>query len=166
MVAASLAPAPASAAKVCAFAMPADMVSNVYSGSARAGQEFRFRVTGSSVLDDGTSVPAGTLGYGIVRAASSAGRHSHDGMIALEPRYLVLPKGAKQLNVTMNPTLPVTWTPREPLLNKAASHVPLPVPGMVMTGVNTLRWGKNITLGPGFTFSVIPVGNLARGAVC
>jgi hypothetical protein len=32
--------------------------------------------------------------------------------------------------------------------------------------VNTLRWGRNITLGPGFRFTVIPVGNLARGAVC
>jgi hypothetical protein len=161
-------PAPALAAKVCAFSMPAAMVSNVYSGTAKAGQQFRFKVTAQAVLDDGTAVPAGTGGYGIVRSASSAGRHNHDGSLVLEPRYLVVPnpKGAKLVEVTMNPTLPAMWSPSEPLLNKAASHVPLPVPGLVMSGVNTLRWGRNITLGPGFTFTVIPVGNLALGAVC
>jgi hypothetical protein len=165
---AAFAPAPARAAKVCAYAMPADMVTSVSSGSSKAGQQFRFRIGEDVQLEDGTAIPSGTTGYGIVRAASSAGRHNRDGMLALEPRYLVVPSGAsvKRVDVTMNPTLPATWSPSEPLLNKAASHVPLPVPGLVMTGVNTLRWGRNITLGPGFRFTVIPVGNLARGAVC
>ena len=166
-----LAPAPVRAAKVCAYSLPADMVTSVSSGSSKAGQQFRFRIGEDVQLEDGTAIPAGTIGYGIVRAAASAGRHNHDGMLALEPRYLVVPsgnggKGVKVIEVTMNPTLPATWSPSEPLLNKAASHVPLPVPGLVMTGVNTLRWGRNITLGPGFRFTVIPVGYLARGAVC
>ncbi len=168
LIVTALATAPSRAAKVCAYAMPADMVSSVSSGSSKAGEQFRFRIGEDIQLDDGTAVPAGTLGYGIVRAASSAGRHNRDGMVALEPRYLVLPNGSgvKRIEVTMNPMLPATWSPSEPLLNKAVSHVPLPVPGLVMTGVNTLRWGRNITLGPGFRFTVIPVGNLARGAVC
>lgn len=160
---------PAHAEKICAYAMPAEMISKVYSGTAKAGEDFEFRTAQSMVLDDGTNVPAGTLGYGIIRSASAAGRHNHDGMLALEPRYIVVNKpkgGVKRLEVTMNPTLPVTWTPAEPLLNKAASHVPMPIPGLVMTGVNMVRWGRNITLGPGFGFSVIEVGNLARGPVC
>jgi hypothetical protein len=164
-----LAPAPAGATKICAYAMPSEMLDNIYSGTARAGQPFRFRVTAEVALDDGTKVPAGTLGYGVIRAASAAGRHNHDGMLSLEPRYLVVDKakgGAQRVAVTMNPMLPVAWTPSEPLLNKAASHVPLPVPGLIMTGVNTVRWGRNITLGPGFTFTVLPVENLARGPIC
>lgn len=165
----SLAPAPVRAAKVCAWQIPTEMVSTVFSGNAHSGAPFRFKVTESTALDDGTKVPEGTLGYGIIRAASSAGRHNHDGMLSLEPRYIVLDSanGAERVvPVTMNPLLPVTWTPTEPLLNKAASHVPMPVPGLVMTGVNIVRWGRNITLGPGFRFTVLPVENLARGPVC
>ncbi len=145
------------------------MVDHVYSGTARSGSPFRFRVTQDAALVDGTKVPEGTLGYGIIRAASSAGRHNHDGMLSLEPRYIVVTNangGTERVPVTMNPMLPVAWTPSEPLLNKAASHVPLPVPGLVMTGVNMVRWGRNITLGPGFTFTVLPVDNLAHGPIC
>jgi hypothetical protein len=164
-----LAPTAARAGKICAYAMPSEMLDRIYSGTARAGQPFRFRITAETVLDGGIKVPAGTMGYGIIRAASAAGRHNHDGMIAIEPRYLDVenPKGgSERIPVTMNPTLPVTWTPAEPMLNKAASHVPLPVPGLIMTGVNTVRWGRNITLGPGFTFTVLPVENLAHGPIC
>jgi hypothetical protein len=166
----SLAPSPVRATKVCAWAIPSEMISKVFSGDAHSGAPFRFKVVESTELDDGTKVPAGTLGYGIIRAASSAGRHNHDGMLSLEPRYIVLEKSngtaERIVPVTMNPLLPVTWTPSEPLLNKAASHVPMPIPGLVMTGVNMVRWGRNITLGPGFTFTVLPVENLARGPVC
>jgi hypothetical protein len=166
----SLAPSPVRAAKVCAWAIPSEMISKVYSGDAHSGAPFRFKVVESTELDDGTKVPAGTLGYGIIRAASSAGRHNHDGMLSLEPRYIVIEKAngvaERIVPVTMSPLLPVTWTPSEPMLNKAASHVPLPVPGLVMSGVNLVRWGRNITLGPGFTFTVLRVENLARGPVC
>ncbi len=155
---------------MCAWQIPSEMVSTVFSGDAHSGEPFRFKVAESTQLDDGTKVPAGTLGYGIIRAASSAGRHNRDGMLALEPRYIVLEKGKgvpeRVVPVTMNPQLPVTWTPSEPLLNKAAGHIPMPIPGLVMTGVNMVRWGRNITLGPGFTFTVLPVENLARGPVC
>jgi hypothetical protein len=164
----SLGPSPVPAAKLCAWAIPSEMVDKVFSGDARSGTPFRFKVVESTQLDDGTPVPAGTMGYGIIRAASSAGRHNHDGMLSLEPRYIVLQKrgASERVPVTMNPTLPVTWTPSEPLLNKAAGHIPLPVPGLVMSGVNMVRWGRNITLGPGFTFTVLPVDNLARGPIC
>jgi hypothetical protein len=166
--AATLAPVAAPAVKVCAWSLPSEMVDKIYSGTARAGQPFKFKIVEDGALDDGTKVPAGTLGFGVIRAASAAGRHNHDGMLSLEPRYLVVPKpkGDERIPVTMNPMLPVTWTPAEPLLNKAASHVPLPVPGLIMTGVNAVRWGRNITLGPGFRFTVLPVDNLARGPIC
>jgi hypothetical protein len=145
------------------------MVDKVDSRSARAGGIFRFKVTQDALLDDGIEVPKGTLGYGVIRLADAAGRHNHDGSLALEPRYLVVPKkqgGVMRVEVTMNPTLPAVWSPSEPLLQKAASHVPLPVPGLAMTAINTVRWGRNITLGPGFTFTVLTVENLARGPVC
>jgi hypothetical protein len=145
------------------------MVDSIDSGKARAGTVFRFRVTEDAARDDGVKIPAGSIGYGVIRGASSAGRHNRDGMLSLEPRYVVVPqkRGSQKVEVTMSPLLPVQWTPSEPLLNKAASHVPLPVPGLIMTGVNQVRWGRNITLGPGFTFIVLPVENLtAKSPVC
>jgi hypothetical protein len=160
---------PARATKVCAWTIPVVMVDKVYSGNARAGYGYAFRVTQDAAAENGTNIPAGTMGYGIIRSVSAAGRHNHDGSITLEPRYLIVPMhggGTLRLEVTMNPTLPVTWTPTEPLINKAASHVPLPVPGLIMTGVNQVRWGRNITLGPGFVFSVLPVEDLAKSPVC
>ena len=167
-VIANLAPAPARAAKVCAWSIPVEMVDKVFSGSAHAGMAFRFRVTEDAARDDGVKVPAGSMGFGVVRGASSAGRRNRDGMLSLEARYILVQKGKgnQRVEVTMNPTLPVQWTPTEPLLNKAASHVPLPIPGLIMTGVNQVRRGRNITLGPGFTFTVVPVENLAKGPVC
>ena len=155
------------ATKICAFAVPAAMVDKVFSGTARAGQPFRFKVSQDAVLDDGTPVPEGTIGYGIISEASAASRGNKDGLIALEPRYLVVPKpkgGYMRVQVTMNPTLPVVWSPNEPLLRAAANA--LPIPGIIMSGVNSVRWGRNITLGPGFVFSVIAVDNLERGPVC
>jgi hypothetical protein len=159
---------PASAAKICAYAIPSTMVDKVESRNARIGGTFRFKTTDAVTLDDKTAVPAGTMGYGVIRSASAAGRRNHDGFLSLEPRYLVVKsgKGEKRVPVTMTPTLPVTWGPSEPLLNKAASHIPLPIPGLVMTGVNQVRWGRNITLGPGFSFAVIPIGDLSKAPIC
>ena len=164
----NLAPASARAAKVCAWSIPVEMVDKVNSGSAHAGTAFRFRVTEDAARDDGVKVPAGAMGFGVIRGVSAAGRRNRDGMLSLEARYILVPKGkaTARVEVTMNPTLPVQWTPAEPLLNKAASHVPLPIPGLIMTGVNQVRRGRNITLGPGFTFTVVPVENLANAPVC
>ncbi|HTW86170.1 MAG TPA: hypothetical protein VMD91_19010 [Candidatus Sulfotelmatobacter sp.] len=163
-------PAPARAVKVCAYAIPAEMLDKVASANARVGDPFRFRTTEELTLDDGMVIPAGTLGYGIIRAASAAGRHDKNGVVALEPRYLIVEKpdgaGATRLDVAMNPTLPLAYSPDQSLIEKGLARVPLPVPGLVMSGVNAVRWGKNITIGPGFTFSVLPVGNLARSPVC
>lgn len=166
---ASLAPVPARAQKICYAAIEAGMVDKVYSGTARSGWPFRFKVTESKTMDDGTAIPAGTLGYGVVRSADAAGPHAHDGELAIEPRYLVVPKpagGVKRVDVTMNPTLPVSWTPAGVLSQGMSAAQAVPVAGLAVTAVNVMRWGRNVTLGPGFTFSVIPVDNLARGPVC
>jgi len=162
-------PRPVDAAKVCAWSISVAMVDNVFSGTARPGAVFHFKVTDAASSESGVKIPAGSIGYGVIRSASAAGRHNHDGMLALEPRYIIVrkPSGVARVDVMMSPLLPVQWTPSEPLLNKAASHVPLPIPGLIMTGVNQVRWGRNITLGPGFTFTVLPVENLTAGApVC
>ncbi len=98
---------------ICVAALPVEMVDKIDSKTARAGGTFRFKTAQDEQIDDGTTVAAGTPGYGLVRYASPAGRNGHDGSLALEPRYLVVAKpqgGYKRVDVTMNPTLPPEWT--------------------------------------------------------
>jgi hypothetical protein len=165
----SLVPLPVRAAKVCYASISVEMLDSVYSGTSRAGNVFRFKVEEPQTLDDGTVIPAGALGYGVIRYADAAAPHAHDGMLAIEPRYLIVPKpqgGSKRVQVTMNPTLPVTYTPAGLLSQGMSAAQAVPVAGLAVTAVNVMRWGRNLTLGPGFRFSVLPVDNLARGPVC
>jgi hypothetical protein len=169
VLACAQAPLRAGATKMCAFAIPAAMVDTVTSETARAGGSFRFKITDDVTLEDGTEVAAGTIGYGLIRAAGPAGKHDVDGYLALEPRYIVVKKpqgGYKRVEVSMNPTLPAQWSPAVPLLENAANHVPLVIPGLIVSGVNAVRFGRNITLGQGFVFSVIPIGDFAKVPIC
>jgi hypothetical protein len=157
---------PARAVHYCLSAIPAGMVDKVDSSSARAGGTFTFKITENEQLDDGTPIPAGTPGYGLIRYAAPAGR-GHDGVLALEPRYVVVRKpqgGYRRIDVTMNPTIPAQWTARD-LVGTAISNAPIPIPG-VSIALNAMHFGRNITLGPGFTFSVIPIDNLQKGPIC
>ena len=160
--------APAAAARLCAYEIPALMVSKIDSATAQSGNTWRFKTAQTVQLRDGTTVAAGTPGEGVIRSADAAARKRHDGSLSLEPRYLMAKtqKGWKRIEVTMNPTLPVVWTPSEPLLQKATGYIPVPIAGIAMQGINLVRYGRNITLGPGFKFAVIPAGNLSQGAIC
>jgi hypothetical protein len=143
------------------------MVDTVKSVSAREGGAFRFRITDTVTIEDGTEIPEGTPGFGVIRSASPAARGNHDGIIALEPRYLMVRKpqgGWKRVEVAMDPTLPPIWTANESVLSKASNF--LPVPGFVVSSVNAFRWGRNISLGPGFVFAVIPIPDLSKAPIC
>jgi len=166
VLALTLAPAasPAQDQRVCLNAIGAKLVDTLTSETAKAGEAFRFRTTELAIIDDET-VPLGTLGYGVLRGVSTAARGNKYGSIALEPRYLVGREG-RHIEVSMNPTFPVSLSSNTPLVEKAASHMPLPIPGMAMTAINEFRTGKNVTLGPTFTFSIVPINDLARGPDC
>jgi len=146
----------------CPGAIGTVMVDKIESGSAKAGQVFRFKTLADARV--GTMpVPAGTIGYGIVRNVDRAGRRDHDGSLALEPRYLMV--GKHVLPVTMDPHLPASWSPRDSLIERGATRVN-PVSGIVMSGVNMLRFGKNITLGPGFAFRVVAIPATLEKSIC
>jgi hypothetical protein len=72
--------------------------------------------------------------------------------------------GWKRVEVSMDPTLPPIWTANETVLSKASNL--LPVPGFVVSSVNAFRWGRNISLGPGFVFAVIPIPDLSKAPIC
>lgn len=140
------------------------MLSTVQSATAEPGQVFRFQIKTTTTVNGGRFLK-GTLGYGVVRSVSKAGRHNQYGFIALEPRYLVLANHKRQ-DVSMDPYLPTVFTTNTPNLEKAAGHIPNPIPGLIMTGVSFLRFGKNVTIGPGFSFYVDPIFDLTKNGSC
>jgi len=153
---------PATAAD-CPGSIAATMIDKLDSASATAGQVFRFRTTVAATVDK-RAIPAGSIGVGVVRNVDRAGRRDHDGSLALEVRYVT--HGKVVVPVTMNPHLPASWSRRDSLIERGASRIPNPVSGIVMTGVNILRYGQNVTLGPGFTFTILAIPSLARKSVC
>jgi hypothetical protein len=163
-------PVRAAGTVTCLSAIPAEMIDTLDSATARPGRAFRFMITEDSTiqlasLPDPLPVPRWTLGWGVVRAVSSASRGNHYGSLTLEPRYLVLPDG-RVVQVSMNPTLPASISRDTPGVEKAISHVPIPIPGLAMTAVNTLRRGRDVIVGLGFTFSVVPIRALSLGPDC
>jgi len=168
----ALAATPARAANelTCLNAIRAEMIDSVDSATAAPGRAFRFMITedASVMLASQPAplpVPRWTIGWGVVRAVTPASRGNHYGSLALEPRYLVLP-GGRVVQVSMNPTLPASISRDTPGIEKAMSHVPIPIPGFAMTAVNSLRRGRDVIVGFGFQFSVVPIRALSLGPDC
>jgi hypothetical protein len=148
----------------CATNIPVVMGDTVASDKALQGAYFRFMTTAAERF--GTiSVPKGVWGYGIIRAVNPAGRRNQYGSVSLEPRYIALGHG-KRIDVSMDPSIPVALTSRTPTVDQYASHIPIPIPGIAMSAVNLVRMGKNVTLGPGFPFAVVPLFDPTHNPGC
>lgn len=169
----SLAPLPAHAyvkhstpapALKCDASIPVAMAQVVQSDKTIPETFFHF-VTTATARFGTLTLAKGLSGYGIVRSVSAAGRRNQYGSVTLEPRYIVLGRG-KRLDVTMDPAIPVSLTSRTPTVDQYASHIPLPVPGIAMSAVNLVRFGKNVTLGPGFPFKVLPLFDPTHNPGC
>ena len=137
------------------------MVDSVDSGTAYPGMRFTFRIT-TSVNFFGTILPQDTIGYGYVREVSGASNRDRNGSLILEMRALVYKN--KIYDVMVDPRDSATWSPAMTMGERASDY--LPIPGIVRTAVNEVRNGKNITIGPGFTFRVVALGDPRKYAPC
>ena len=155
---------PVPVAPKCATNISVVMAQSVASDKTIPETFFRFVTTAATRFGTMT-VAKGLSGYGIVRSVSAAGRRDQYGSVTLEPRYIVLGPG-KRLDVTMDPAIPVSLTSRTPTVDQYASHIPIPVPGLAMSAVNLVRFGKNVTLGPGFPFKVLPLFDPTHNPGC
>jgi hypothetical protein len=141
--------------------MPATMVDSVDSGTAYPGMVFRFEIT-SDVNFFGTIIPENTVGYGYVREVSAASNRDRNGSLILEVRALIYKN--KQYQVMIDPRDSSTWSPAITMGERASDY--LPIPGVVRTAVNEVRNGKNITIGPGFHFRVVALGDPRKYSPC
>jgi hypothetical protein len=160
LVALAASATPARAALNCYTLIPATMVTTVTSAGGYSGEVFRFKTTAAATTN-GVSVPAGTPGYGIVLNAVPASNRARNGIIVLEARYLLL--GGRHLQITGDPRDASILSHGPSVLGEGAGVIPVPGLGMALKeGIQ----GSNITIGPGYNFHVVPIGNLMQRGPC
>ena len=137
------------------------MVDSVDSATAYPGMRFRFRIT-TTVNFFGELIPEDTIGYGYVREVSAASNRARNGSVILEMRALVYKN--RDYQVMVDPRESATWAPAMTISERASDY--LPIPGIVRTAVNEVRNGKNIVIGPGFTFHVVGLGDPRKMQPC
>ncbi|HUA07983.1 MAG TPA: hypothetical protein VMA98_01840 [Candidatus Acidoferrales bacterium] len=146
---------------VCSAAIPATMIDKVDSATAYPGMPFRFKITITARIDN-ILVPENTIGYGIVREVTPAGNHDRNGSLVLEMRELVY--GKQVIQVMADPRDTGIWAPAQTITEAATGY--LPIPGIVRTAVDDVRYGKNVTIGPGLTFHIVGLPDPRKDSPC
>ncbi|MBV8491268.1 MAG: hypothetical protein JO199_12130 [Candidatus Eremiobacteraeota bacterium] len=159
-LAAPVAPAAADTTLTCYTQIPATMVSTVTSQSGYSGEVFRFSIT-QTTTSNGTTFPVGSTGYGVVLAAIPASNRARDGVVVLEPRFVLV--DGQPVQVAGNPKDASILTHGTNPIAEGAGAIPVPGLGLA---VDEAVKGTNITIGPGYNFHVIPIGNLQEQAPC
>ncbi len=149
------------AVKRCNSEVPVNMIYSVDSGKAFPWMRFRFRLNAAAILE-GHAFPVDTIGYGYVRAVTAASNRNRNGLLVLEPREII--DGNLRVQVIADPRESAIFTPVETFGERASGY--LPIPGILRTAVNQVRNGRNITIGPGFIFHVIALGDPRKMAPC
>lgn len=143
----------------CYPLIPAQMLSSVNSAVGFSGQVFQFK-TSATVSSNGSVFPAGTPGYGVVLTAIPASNRSRNGIIVLEPRFLVL--NGQQVQIAGDPADASILTHDPSAIALGARALPFGA-GIV---ANEAMNGTNITVGPGYAFHIVPLGNLQERGPC
>ena len=156
---AALAGAPASAL-TCYPQISAGMIDTVTSKSGFSGQVFRFRIL-ATATSQGKTFPKGAVGYGVVLQAIPASNHARNGIVVLEPRYVTVNDAHYQ--VAGNPRDASILTHQASVLNRGLGAVPIPGVGFA---ANEAIQGSDITIGPGYTFHIVPIGDLQQRGPC
>ena len=151
---------PARAGLTCYPQLPATMIDTVTSQSGYSGQVFRFRIT-AATASNGVTFPAGAIGYGIVLQAIPASNRARNGIVVLEPRYVLV--GGEKIEVTGNPSDAEILSHQPSVLSRGAGAIPIPGVGLA---ANEAIHGTDITIGPGYAFHVVPVGTLSKRGPC
>lgn len=152
--------APARAGLVCNAVIPATMLSTVTSASGYSGEVFRFTTTQAASFG-GVTIAAGTLGYGIVRSAVPASNRARNGIVVLEPRFLLV--GSRVVQITGDPLDASILSHGASIVGEGAGAIPIPGLGLA---VKEALHGSNITVGPGYRFHVVPLGDITHQGPC
>ena len=147
------------AALSCYPLIPAEMLTTVNSAQGFSGQVFQFKTT-ETVSSNGFTFPAGTRGYGVVLNAIPASNRARNGIIILEPRFLLV--DGQQVQIAGDPADASVLTHDPSALQLGLRVIPYGGGFAASEAVN----GTNITVGPGYMFHIVPIGNLQERGPC
>jgi hypothetical protein len=138
------------------------MAGDVDSARARSGDSFQFTTVEPIRAPDGTSIPVGTTGFGVVAIAQHAERGGRGGYVVIETRFLALP----------NQHVPVTidWTTARASVTGSSRNIPgfvgaIPFIGYVLGPYGFIHHGSDITIGHGTRIPVL-IGDDVATAAC
>ena len=132
------------------------------SSKAKGGESFKFRLVEAARASDGTVVPAGTLGYGIVSNVQHAERGGRPGYLALETRFFVL-DGKHVATI-------IDWaTDQGSTAVGSTANAPyvlglIPIVGYAVGGYDAMHHGKDATIPRGTRVAVFIGDDAALGA--
>lgn len=152
--------APSRADVICDLAISATMVDSISSAHSYPGERFRFMTTEPSTFGD-VDIPKGTEGFGVVRYVQPARWRNRSGLLILEPRFILI--GESRIAVMADPRETPEFAHAMTMIEKGMGFIPM---GMIGTAINTVRKGSNVTLGPGFNFHVIVMGDIITREPC
>ncbi len=128
------------------------------------GESFRVQTVEDAHLADGTDVPVGVFGYGVVAIAHHADRGGKGGYVVIETRYLALPDG-RHVPATID------WKEAANAVATGNSrNVPgivgwIPFSGYVLGPYGFLHHGSDITIQRGSRIEVL-LGDETASAAC
>ena len=146
----------------CRHALVA-MEDNVDSAHAKSGDIFRFALVDPATAPDGTALPPGTPGYGVVANSSHAERGGRAGYLALEARFFVLPDG-RHVSAIIDRFTDVGSSAVGATANAPGLLGLIPIVGYAVGGYDSLHHGKDATIPRGTRVGVFVGDDAALGA--
>jgi hypothetical protein len=153
-------PVHAGADVTCDVTIPVTMVDTMDSGHSYPGERFRFKTTARATYGD-IEIAPGTEGWGVVRYVQGARAHNRGGLIVIEPRFITV--GETHISVMSDPRETAEFAHSLTLMEQGMGYAPL---GIFGTAINLARAGSNVTLGPGFNFHVVVLGDIIAREPC
>jgi hypothetical protein len=133
------------------------------SSKAKGGEVFKFRLVEPASAADGTLVPAGTLGYGIVSNVQHADRGGRPGYLAVETRFFVLGNG-KHVAAIIDWATDAGSTAVGSTANAPYLLGLIPLVGYAVGGYDAMHHGKDATIPRGTRLAVFIGDDAALGA--
>ncbi|MDB5070355.1 MAG: hypothetical protein JWM87_1466 [Candidatus Eremiobacteraeota bacterium] len=150
----------------CVRAMVA-MDETIDSSRSKSGDVFKFVLVEPATAPDGTAIPAGNLGYGVVANAAHAERGGRAGYLALETRFLLVGDGKDAKHV---PAIIDRATDQKSTAVGATANAPgllglIPIVGYAVGGYDSLHHGKDATIQRGTRVGIF-IGDDAALGTC
>jgi hypothetical protein len=139
------------------------MDDTVDSAKAKSGDVFRFRLVDAATAPDGTPMPVGTLGYGVVANSSHAERGGRGGYLALETRFFLV--GDRHVPAIIDRYTDVASSAVGATANAPGLLGMIPIVGYAVGGYDSLHHGKDATIQAGTRVGVF-IGDDAALGTC